>query len=336
MSYGREDRRISVIIPVGQRHNDAEQLFAEYASTLVARGQPYEVIFVLDGPQPDFDAGLERLAARGETFTRIALTRYFGEATCLMVGFEHASGEIILTLPAYMQIEAADINLLLNGLEAADMAVGHRHPRVGGWLETLRRRVFHATLGAVTRVRFQDIGCSARAMTRKVLEEIRLYGEQQRFLPILAERQGFRVREVQVRQCLRGPWRGMYAPRAYTRAVLDVFNIFFLVRFTKKPLRFFGMIGIVCLLLGFIELGYLVFQRLVLHSPLADRPALMLASLFVVLGVQIFALGLLGELIIFTHAGGSRDYKVERVTQFTALPQEGSAVLAADTTAMET
>jgi glycosyltransferase involved in cell wall biosynthesis len=322
MTQSKDAPRISVIIPVGDRHCEPAQLYAEYTGALAVRGVAYEMIFVLDGSRPSFETGLDRLAASGAAFTRITLTRYFGEATCLMVGFEYASGDVILTLPAYFQILAADINLLLDALEPADMAISQRHPRAGGWLETWRRRTFHALLAVVTRVRFHDLGCSARAMTRKVLEEIRLYGEQQRFLPVLAERQGFRVRETQVRQSLQGPHRDMYRPRAYTRALLDIFNIFFLVRFTKKPLRFFGMIGIVFFALGALELAYLIFQRLVLHSPLADRPALMLASLFIVLGFQIFALGLLGELIIFTHAGSSRDYKVERVTQFPTVPQE--------------
>jgi hypothetical protein len=170
----------------------------------------------------------------------------------------------------------------------------------------------------VTRVRYSDLGCSARALRRRVLEEIRLYGEQQRFLPVLAERQGFRVLEVQVRQAARDRFDRIYPPRAYTRALLDVFNIFFLVRFTRKPLRFFGMIGVVLFLMGAAELLYLFYQRVALALPLADRPALLLAVLLIVLGVQIFALGLLGELIIFAHAGTSKDYQVDQVVQFPA------------------
>jgi hypothetical protein len=153
-------------------------------------------------------------------------------------------------------------------------------------------------------------------MRRKVLEEIRLYGDQQRFLPVLAERQGFRVAEVAVRQSKNDRHDQIYAPRNYTRGFLDIFTVFFLVRFTKKPLRFFGMIGLVTFAIGILELLYLVVDRIWFASPLADRPALLLASLMIVLGVQIFALGLLGELIIFTHAGGNKDYQVDRVIQY--------------------
>jgi hypothetical protein len=308
--------RVSVIVPVGARKGDPVQLYADYRAALVDRGVPHEFIFVLDGPYPVFEAGLRRLGESAEPLTVITLTRSFGEATCLMVGLEHAVGDIIVTLPPYFQILGADINRLLDALEQADIAIGYRHPRRGGRFEAMRRRVFHFLLGSITGMRFHDLGCSARAMKRVVLEETRLYGEQQRFLPVLADRQGFRVQEVQLRQSTYTAPADVYRTRAYTRALLDIFNTFFLVRFTKKPLRFFGMIGISFFALGALELLYLVFDRILLRQPLADRPALMLASLFIVLGVQVFAIGLLGELIIFTHAGGSKDYKVECVTHF--------------------
>ncbi|HWG75613.1 MAG TPA: glycosyltransferase [Steroidobacteraceae bacterium] len=312
--------RISVIVPVGARQSEAELLYSEYQRPLVRRGATFEFIFVLDGPHPTFEAALERLAARGERFTVVTLTRSFGEATALMVGFEHAAGDLILTLPAYAQINAEEINPLLDKLGEADLVVSYRHPRRGSWAETLRRRMFHGLLGLVTHVRFNDLGCNARAMRRKVLEEIPLYGEQQRFLPVLADRQGFRVRELAVRQCAQDVRRDR--TQSYARGILDIFNVFFLVRFTKKPLRFFGMIGVALCSLGALALLYLVFERLALDRSLADRPALMLASLFIVLGVQVFALGLLGELIIFAHAGGIKDYQVDRVIHFPAVASE--------------
>lgn len=316
---------ISIIVPVGARQSAAAELYADYKGALLARGASFEFIFVLDGPQPAFERELERLAAAGEALTVIGLTRPFGEATALMVGFEHATGEVLVTLPAYSQISPEGINGLIDALEQSDLAVSRRHPRRGGWFEALRRRAFHTLLASLARVRFNDLGCSARAMHRKVLEEIPLYGNQQRFLPLLAERQGFRVREIAVPpSSLRAP-SDQYRPQAYTLGLLDIFNVFFLVRFTKRPLRFFGMIGVALCSLGVLELLYLVFERIVLNRSLADRPALLLASLFVVLGLQVFALGLLGELIIFAHAGGIKDYQVDRVIHFPGGANEPAA-----------
>jgi hypothetical protein len=124
------------------------------------------------------------------------------------------------------------------------------------------------------------------------------------------------VAEIAVRQAVDAGPPGGYRPRSYTGGFLDIFTVFFLVRFTKRPLRFFGIVGLATLSIGMAELLYLLFDRIYFHSPLADRPALLLAALFIVLGVQIFALGLLGELIIFTHAGSSKDYQIDRVVQY--------------------
>ncbi len=155
-----------------------------------------------------------------------------------------------------------------------------------------------------------------RAFDRRVLEEISLYGDQHRFLPVLANRQGFRVAEIDVRQSPRDRFDGTYGPRDYVRRALDIFSVFFLVRFTKRPLRFFGMIGAVTFGLGALITAWLVIDRLFLGHALGDRPALLLSSLLVVLGLQLFALGLLGELIIFTHAREMKDYKVDRIIEY--------------------
>jgi glycosyltransferase involved in cell wall biosynthesis len=329
MTPSNTDPLVSVIVPVGERQTPIDELYAEYKSGLRLLGAPYELIFVLDGPQRTVESALVQLVANGEPITIVSLTRYFGEATALMIGFEQAAGSVIVTLPAYLQVEGSEIGKLVAALGEADIAVGYRDPRTSSWYQRLRQRAFHGLLRFVTRLSFRDLGCSARALHRKVLEEVHLYGDQQRFLPLLAERQGFRVVQVAVRQSKNDRRDEVYRPRTYTRGFLDIFNVFFLVRFTKKPLRFFGMIGVATFSLGILELLYLVFERIYLHSPLADRPALLLASLLIVLGVQIFALGLLGELIIFTHAGGRKDYKVDRVIQYAAA---GAAVNESATT----
>jgi hypothetical protein len=312
------DVEISVIVPVGHRHADAAELFAEYKAGLDSIGRPYELIFVLNGPQEAFAAGLEGRATDDTRVTVVSLTRDFGEATAIMAGFEQAAGGTIVTLPAYHQIEGREIGTLVAALGQSDLATARRWPRAGGAFERIRRRVFHGLLESVTGLRFRDLGCGARAMTRQVLEEIQLYGDQHRFLAVLADRQGFRVREVDVRQSPRDVFEGFYEPRAYARGFLDIFTVFFLVRFTKKPLRFFGMVGAVTFALGAVLVTWLVLDRLLFGHGLTERPALLLSSLLVVLGLQLFALGLLGELIIFTHARSLKDYQIDRVIQYPA------------------
>jgi glycosyltransferase involved in cell wall biosynthesis len=307
---------VSVIIPVGARHDDLTTLCNEYRRGLDALGRSYETIVVLDGPRPGVSARLKELCIPGANLTVLSLARSFGEATALMAGFLRARGSIVITLPAYYQIESEEIPKLVAGLDSAELVIGHRWPRRGGRVERLRRRLFHGLIHWVTGLRFRDLGCGARAMNRRVLEEIALYGDQHRFLPLLATRQGFRVREVDVRQSPADSFRGTYRTREYTHRILDIFTVFFLVRFTKKPLRFFGMIGVSMFVVGAALITWLVIERLFFAQALAERPALLLASLLAVLGLQLFAIGLLGELVIFTHARAIKDYQVQEVISF--------------------
>ena len=311
---------LTVIIPVGGRHADVVALWAEYEQGLAPLGLSYECIVILDGPQPDVAPALERLAAESDRVTLLELTRHFGEATAIMAGFERARGQIILTLPSYPQIETADLPKLVRALEGCDLVITHRTPRAGSTLEKLRRATFHGLIERVTGLSCHDLGCNARAIRRRVLEEIVLYGDQHRFLPVLADRHGFRVAELAIRQSPRDRRQGNYPLREYARRALDIFTVFFLVRFTKKPLRFFGMVGTIVFAAGALVTAWLVADRLFFGNALADRPALLLSSLLIVLGLQLFAIGLLGELVIFTHARELKDYQIDKVVEFPVAP----------------
>jgi glycosyltransferase involved in cell wall biosynthesis len=314
---------LSVIVPVGGRHANAVELHADYKAGLDATGLAYELIFVLDGSRDDFAAGLKQLVTADQRVTVIGLTRAFGEATAVMSGFAHASGKIIMTLPAHFQIESGDLAKLIASLDTCDFATARRWPRAGGAIEQFRRRIFHGLLARVTGRSFSDLGCGARAFDRRVLEEINLYGDQHRFLPVLADRHGFRISEIDVRQSPKDHFEGFYSPRAYARGFLDILTVVFLTRFTKKPLRFFGMAGITVFAIGGLLITWLVLERIFLGQGLTERPALLLSSLLLVLGLQLFGLGLLGELIIFTHAGAIKDYQIDRIIHFGTPPKVG-------------
>jgi hypothetical protein len=326
---------VSVVVPVGQRVDGLADLHAAYRRGLDACGVSYEMIYVLDGPKPTERDALLALRGAGEPIKVMQLGKSFGEATALMVGFANSSGAKLLTLPAYFQIDPSEIGNLLVSLDTADFVIARRWPRRGTRLEALRRRGFHGLLKLITGESFDDLGCGARAMNRRVAEEITLYGEQHRLLPVLAAQQGFKVVQADVAQSERDDFRGRYRPREYVHRVLDILTVFFLVRFTKKPLRFFGMIGSAIFGVGALVVAVLLVQRIAFAQPLADRPALLLSCLFVVLGVQLFALGLLGELIIFTHAKDLKDYRVADIVD-AGLARRDRAVQAKPTSSAAT
>ena len=134
-----------------------------------------------------------------------------------------------------------------------------------------------------------------------------------RLMPILASRWGYQVSEIDLAQSKHDPYRRVYAPGVYMRRLLDLLTIFFLIKFTQKPLRFFGLIGSGTALLGGVIISVLVIQRQFFSMPLGDRPALLLAALLVVLGVQLLALGLIGELMIYIHARELKEYTVKEI-----------------------
>ena len=304
---------ISVIVPVGTRHDDLPALLDEYAEGLRQANASFEVIVVLDGPQGGLMAQLGDLLSIRPWLRVIELTRDFGEAAALTAGFGEARGRKMLTLPAYYQVEPSDLPKIIAAGEQAAMVVAVRWPRAGSAFEGFRRNAFHGLLGLITGQRYRDLGCGVRLLEREIVDEIPLYSERHRFYPALAKSRGFEVSEVELRQSPKDDFRGRYRLREYLHRMLDIMTLFFLVRFTKKPLRFFGTIGFGIAIFGMIALAIVIFQKLVFAVALADRPALLLGSLMLVLGVQVFALGLIGELIIFTHARHLKEYAVRRI-----------------------
>jgi glycosyltransferase involved in cell wall biosynthesis len=304
---------ISVIVPVTERYDDIEEMHREYKDALAAAGRPFEMIYVVDGGFRKAYLELKSMKERGETLTLIWLSRSFGEAVAITSGFQQASGGIILTLPAYHQVDAAELPKLIESLDDNDMVVVRRWPRRDSKWNQWQTRLFHAIMTRMAGNVCNDLGCGVRLFRRKILEEINLYGDLHRFLPILSHKQGFRIREIDMKQSSRESRVRTYPIGIYLRRMIDLLTVFFLVKFTKKPLRFFGLTGSAVLFVGLAITAYLVVARLFFEVGLSDRPLFLIGILFVVLGLQIFAIGLIGEIIIFTHAKEIKEYNVDEI-----------------------
>lgn len=303
---------LTVIIPVTERYDPVSELFHEYKKGIEATGQSYEIIYVLDGDRPEARKELSRLL-ENEHITVITLAKWFGESAALNAAFSKSSGKILLTLPAYQQIEAGEIPALVAAVAENDMVLARRWPRKDSLINRLQAKAFNLMLKPISDLRIHDIGCSARAFRRSVIEEVNIYGDLHRFFPIIAHRQGFKVTEIDVAQSEKDVFRRIYSPGLYIRRLLDLLTVFFLVKFTKKPLRFFGLVGTTLFALGLAATLYLVTERLFFDIALAGRPALVLSSLLIVLGIQIIAIGLIGEIIIFTHARDMKEYRIDKI-----------------------
>ena len=311
-----ERPELSVVVAVSERYDDLRELFFQYTREISSTGLTHEFIFVVDGPDPGALETLKALKKECPVLKVIALSRRFGEATALSAGFEKAGGKIILTLPSYLQVMPHQICQALAKLveNDQDVVVGWRCPRIDSLFNRTQSQVFHWLVRMLTGTRFHDVSCGLRVMKREVAEEIQLYGDLHRFFPVLADQRGFRIAEIPVQQSPQDAKRRMYGPGVYLRRLLDILTLYFLYKFIRKPLRFFGLVGSGIFGAGAILTAYLGIDRL-LGVPLANRPLLILGVLWMVFGVQLFSIGLLGEIIIFTHAREVKDYQIKDIVE---------------------
>jgi glycosyltransferase involved in cell wall biosynthesis len=247
------------------------------------------------------------------------LRRNFGQTAAFSAGFDLARGDVIITMDGDLQNDPADIPLLLEKIdEGYDVVSGWRVNRQDVFLtRRLPSRIANALISKVTGVRLHDYGCSLKAYRAEVVKNIKLYGELHRFIPALAKWVGIQVAEVPVTHYARKYGRSKYGLGRTIKVILDLLTVKFLLDYATRPIQIFGLLGVVCLILG-TGLGlYLTTLRLFFNQSLSDRPILLLAILLIMLGVQFVIMGLLGELVVRTYheAQGKPIYMIREVVR---------------------
>jgi Glycosyl transferase family 2 len=305
--------RVSAIIPVLRDDVGLSRAYRAYADVLDGLGLPYEVIYVLGETARRSLATLNGMEARGSRLKIVVVSRFDGEAAAIGQGLKHASSDTILMLPAFLQVDPSTIPEVLGALDHCEFAVARRSQLVDARLQNAQAAVFHRLIQLLFNRSFSDLVCRVRACRREVLETLTEYGAQPHFLPLLAVERGFSVHEVAVRPFDPDTSAGRLNLRSRVRLTLDALALYVVLRFLRKPLHFFGAIGVPILATGVVFTGMLAVQRLFLDIPLADRPVLVLSILLIVLGIQVIALGLIGEIIIFASGRRRHDSTVEKV-----------------------
>lgn len=291
---------ISVICPVGSYVGDLEGVHRAFREVLAATGRSFEFVYVLDGPRAPAERALPAIMADEAPVRVFQMAKGFGEAAALQFGFENARGRYVLTITDRFQADPAGVPEILARLDAgAEVVVTRREPRSDALLNRVQARVFHTLVRWLSRRDFQDLTCGLRGMTAEAARNLDLYGDLHRFIPILAVRRGYRVEEIPVAQRREDRVLRVFGPGIYIRRLLDILNVFFLTRFVRKPLRFFGLVGLALGLAGFLISAVLAAMRVFGSASLANRPLLLLGVLLLVLGIQIISIGLIGEIIIF-------------------------------------
>lgn len=298
-------------------YDNISTLIDDYKANLDKTKLAYEIIFVIDGNMPDVINDVKALAEKFDNIKIIKLGRWFGDATSLQAGFEAADGKLIMTLPSFQQVESEEISKMIENIEGNDMVVGWRWPRMDSFLNNLQSKIFNSIVKTFVGTKFNDLKCNVRLFKREILDNIYMYGDQDRFLPLWAWRLGYKVKEIKVKQHKADYRQKLYPIKSYIQRTLELISLFFLIKFTKRPIRFFGSSGLVIFSIGTLLSLILLIQRLFFGVSLADRPIVLVGLLLIVFGILAFAIGLVGELIIFTHAKDIKDYIIEDVYQST-------------------
>jgi hypothetical protein len=305
---------VSVVVYVDDYLDNAAQIYAYVANALRALGRRFEFVFVDDGSAGRTAAETEAIQALVRGARLIRLPRCFGTGSAMSAGFQHARGRLVLTLGSFLQVEPREVEKMFRKIEEGyDFVNGWRVDRTDSRWNRLQSRLYNGMVRLLSRVDLHDTNCTLKLFRREIVDELPLHGELYRFLPVLAARQGFLVAEVPVSQRREINRSGFYSPATYVRRGLDLLVLLFVGRFAATPLRFFGVIGAALLAAGLAVNGWLTWAKLAGGEAIADRPLLLLGVMLVVVGVQVLSVGLVGELVIFTHAKQLRGYRIEKV-----------------------
>lgn len=305
---GAADVELSVVTTVSDDLNAAEAL-RTYREMLDELGMRYEVVCMVDAASGKTVDALRNLAVDWSNLTIFGRRPWSGEDGELATAYKRARGGLILTLPSWLEVVPEDLPKLFSALKDNDMVVCSRDVKPIG---QLRQNVLASSFRLFFGHAISDVFCRVRLSRREVLEEVGVYGVRQHFIPSIAASRGYRVVETEVRNAAPRSGRTHFAfhPVGHLHALLDALALFVVMKFLHRPLRFFGAIGGPIFLLGLVTTLVMVLGRVFMGVSLADRPLLIFGVLSIVLGIQIVALGLVGEIIIFSSTRQMKSYRV--------------------------
>lgn len=290
---------ISIVVPLFNEESTVARLYDEIEIAL--KGRSWEIVFVDDGSTDASYRRLTKLHTEHSNVRVVRLRRNFGKAAALSAGFDVVRGSVIVTIDADLQDDPTEIpNLLAKLDDGYDLVSGWKSDRQDPFARRMFSRVYNRVTGVVTGLDLHDMNCGLKAYRAEVLDSVRVYGDLHRFVPVLAHQLGFRVAEVAVNHRPRLVGKSRYGLERYTRGFFDLLTVAYLGRYRYRPLHFFGGIGLALGSVGFVILLYLTAIKIG-GAGIGGRPLLMLGVLLLVVGVQFFSLGLVGELLTSHH-----------------------------------
>jgi glycosyltransferase involved in cell wall biosynthesis len=293
---------ISIVVPVYNESENITGLVREIGRAMSAIPERFELILVDDGSKDDTRIVMAGLAGSLSWLRCVYLIRNYGQSTALQAGFDVAKGKFVVTLDGDLQNDPADIPNLINILKSQpdiDCVSGWRKSRQDAAISRkIPSKIANALISRVTRVPLHDYGCALKAYRAEVIKNLRLYGELHRFIPALAVEAGARIVEIPVNHRPRQAGSSKYGIDRTIRVLLDLIWIRFTMRFLHRPIHAFGGVAVVMLLSGIGVLLWLGVEKVAFGSDIGGRPLLLLSVLLTLVGVQLLATGLIGEILV--------------------------------------
>jgi glycosyltransferase involved in cell wall biosynthesis len=314
--------KYSIVVPLHNEQSSVAELHARLSEVMQGPYASVEFVFVDDHSTDATAEILNDLVEADSRVVVVRLKRNYGQTIALASGFDYAAGEIIIAMDGDLQHDPADIPAMLDAFETsgADIVSGWREKRVDNYLlRRLPSRVANWAMAKLSGVDIHDFGTTFKVYRRETIKDIRLYGELHRFIPALAAWNGAKIIEVPIRNIVRPKGASHYGISRTIRVFFDLLTIRFLLRYMTRPLHFFGPAGMLGSLAGIGILLFLFFDKVLFGAQLFAQhgPLLVLGMMLVLFGLQVLAVGFVGELLMRTHFDKYQEpiYRIERVVK---------------------
>lgn len=290
---------LSFVIPSRDEEKSVELLYKKIIKVMGGLKKSFEIIFIDDGSTDKTFTILENLHEKDNKVKVIKLRGGFGKSVALQTGFDNAKGQIIFTLDADLQDDPEEISKFLDKLdEGYDMVSGWKKIRHDPISKTFPSKIGNSITRFLTGIKIHDLNCGFKAYKKIVVDNLNLYGELYKYIPVLAEKQNFKVGEIIVSHHPRKFGRSKFGWQRNIKGFLDMLTIVFLTTYMQKPAHFFGTVGLLSFFSGFVIGLYITYLRITTGSIQFRHPLLYLGMLFMIIGIQLITTGLIAELIL--------------------------------------
>jgi len=329
---------LSIVIPVYNEAESLVELHREFQEVAAEQGYTLDIVFVDDGSTDGSWSIIEQLADENPRVQGLRFRRNFGKAAALSAGFAHARGELVMTFDADLQDDPREIPRFLAGMEKGyDVVSGWKKVRHDPWHKVGPSRVFNGLVSKLTGVVLHDHNCGLKCYRREIFDEVRLYGELHRFVPVLAAARGYRVGELVIQHRARQFGNSKYGVSRFVKGFLDLLTVKFLTGFGQRPQHALGTAGLGLFTLGALGMIYLAIYWVVAQLapglgllPLHQRPALMYSVGLLLMGGQLMSVGFLAELFIAYHDPDIKAYSIAQRTKHEETRLEKEPLINAD------